>query len=428
MLIMEGLIMMKLFKVIAVSLFIIILIEAKVQGSQPNLKESYNIRNCINIFFDRYYKAYENLDNSSAVNMVRNNDNLYIFQRGHDAEIKFLKEIGLGYEEIFFEVEYESIKAYKYRAEVEVLVDMNFKYKKSQRIDSGVHNVKYKFLLIKDNGIWSIQEVQSDYEKYKTFIDDINERQLNAYQGGFRNGMTKRDAADEVFNEHLRIIYKTKEERPIGIKRKGIPQEYEHSAALYEKKPMTENIYSLTKGVEYALKYAEAPLSERLFYTAKSDCTNFISQCVWAGMGGYVRGNTDQVKENIRNRYKMTPQWFGNSGGGTPPWESVDRFFSYMKSKKCIVRNENSLAINVDPASIRTGDVLQFRRGESGAYTHSAYVTENLGNGEFSGIYVCQHSTDWKNRNLEDLILSPGWGGIEKCYMRHISFNERSIQ
>lgn len=124
----------------------------------------------------------------------------------------------------------------------------------------------------------------------------------------------------------------------------------------------------------------------------------------------------------------MTPQWYGNSGGGTAAWENVERLHAYLSNIKelmgvrVFISNSNKSASNLEPSTINPGDALQFRRGKAGPYTHSAYVTSNIGIGEFNGIFVCQHSTDWKNRNLEDLILSPGWGGYDKCYVRHISF------
>ena len=392
----------------------------KVKSSVP---EEAAIKFCIANFFESYFKAYENYDNSNAVNMARGNESLYLFQRAHEIEVKYLKEFNFGYKEIKYDIEYTNISIDRSQASVETTADMCFSYDKLKKIESGIYNVNYKFKLIKDSGVWKIQEVETDYEKYRAFMEDVNEAQLKAYQQGYRSGLSKCQAADRAFNIHLDYIYKSKVEK--SSKTKGV---HGKETNLKEKKLDNERelnsaSYHVENGVEYALRFAEAPVADRFFYTTESDCTNFVSQCVWAGYGGYVKDNALQVEKNIRRKLGMTAQWFGNSGGGTPPWESVDRFCLYMKSSKAKVYNENSLVIEVDPNDIKVGDVLQFRRNASGPYTHSVYVTENLGTGEFSGIFVCQHSTDWKNRNLEDLILSPGWGGYDRCYMKHLSFS-----
>ncbi|WP_139905721.1 amidase domain-containing protein [Clostridium thermarum] len=427
-----------MFRKLVIMLFItlgILLLDSTVVKSQRS--DNTDIRNCIDSFLKRHFKAYETLDNSNNENMAQTNDELYIFQKAHSLELKFLKELELGYRDLTYNVEYTNFVLDKDKALVETLVDMNFRYKRTPEVQSGIYNVRYEFNMTKDKGIWIIDSIKSDYEKYQIFLADVNEKQLKAYQMGFRSGLSKRKATDIVANEYIEEIYRNKAEKAgrfeqffkkkadrvedegeKGIKGTGYINFDNSKSASYE----------VGRGGYYALKFAEAPLSERLFYTAKSDCTNFVSQCIWAAYGGYVIGDDIQVVKNIRNRYRMTPQWHGNSGGGTPPWENVERLHAYLSGikelmgVKVYINNANKPAISLEPSTINPGDALQFRRGKSGSYTHSAYVTSNIGIGEFNGIFVCQHSTDWKNRNLEDLILSPGWGGYDKCYVRHMSF------
>jgi hypothetical protein len=401
--------------------------------------DNTDIRNCIDYFFKRHFEAYETLDNSNNENMARSNDQLYIFQRVHSLELKFLKEFQLSYRDIQYNVEYANVVLDKDKASVETLVDMNFRYKRAPEVQSGIYNIKYEFNMLKDNGIWAIDSIKSDYEKYQIFMADVNEKQLKAYQRGFRSGLSKRKAAEIVANEYMERINKNKTERSTRLKEflkeqaDRAEQENEKNVkgtGYIEFDNSISNSYEVGTGVYYAMKFAEAPFSERFFYTAKSDCTNFVSQCIWAAYGGFSKGDSVQVETNIKNKYKMTSQWYGNTGGGTAPWESVERLYAYLAKVKELmgvkvsINNANKAANSLEPSTINPGDVLQFRRGGSGSYTHSAYVTSNIDIGEFSGIFICQHSTDWKNRNLEDLILSPGWGGYDKCYVRHISFED----
>lgn len=385
------------------------------------------IEQCLNSFFRDYFYAYNSLDNSRAIEKTGSNEQLYAFQKSHEAEVRFLKELDLAYKDIKYKVDYYKIEINEDSAKVAVLADMTFKYNHSESIDSGIYNIGFDFFLRKEKGIWDIEKIESDYEKYQMFMEEVNKKRFKAYEGDFRKDISIGEATDAVFNEHLDRIYEAK------VKKTAISKDFFRKKNYEDKRIYSGKVedYSPEIGVEYALKFAESPIDNRFFYTTKANCTNFVSQCVWAALGGYDSKDPNRVVENIRKRYKMTDSWYGNTGGGLPSWESVEKFYTYFISedkKREIngqVQNNEQLAVKLDPYLIKPGEVLQFRKGNKGAYTHSVYVTSNINNGDFSGIYVCQHSTDWKNRNLEDLILSPGWGGYDKCYMRRIYFKNR---
>lgn len=105
-------------------------------------------------------------------------------------------------------------------------------------------------------------------------------------------------------------------------------------------------------------------------------------------------------------------------------WESVESFYTYAKDTAKTYGPKASVygnikAYSIAPASMSVGNVLQVRNGSSGSYGHSVYVTSNLYNGTYIGVLVCQHSSDLKNRSVQNLIES--WGG-SNCYMRGLSF------
>lgn len=385
------------------------------------------IEQCLDNFFIDYFNAYKSLDNSKAIKKSRDNEHLYAFQKYHEVEVKFLKELDLIYKDIKYKVDYYKIQVNYNSAAVGALVDMTFKYNHYESIESGIYNISFDFFLRKDQDRWYIEKVESDYEKYMMFMEDVNRKRSKSYEEGFRKELSFGEATDEVFDEHMKRIYEAK------VKKTAIHKGYFRANSLEDKRIYSGKVegYLPEIGVEYALKFAESPIDKRFFYTTKANCTNFVSQCVWAALGGYDSKDPRKVAENIRKRYKMTDIWYGNTGGGTPSWESVERFYSYFISEDKEreidgeVQNNDQLAVKLDPVLIKPGEVLQFRNGNKGPYTHSVYVTSNTNNGDFSGIFVCQQSTDWKNRNLEDLILSPGWGGYDKCYMRRIYFKNK---
>ena len=96
--------------------------------------------------------------------------------------------------------------------------------------------------------------------------------------------------------------------------------------------------YDANKAVNYSDCYALTENS--LFYEADKDCTNFVSQCVWAGYGGWVNGDETANAQNIAAHYRMyhhnnsdwyTTSWFAHKNGGSSPWESATSHGNFRK-------------------------------------------------------------------------------------------------
>lgn len=426
----------KLTKVLYI-LFYIIVLSGTGSVTDANTPNNKDIEASIQDFFKVYMDDFKCLNNNARIDET-GNDNLYLFNKAHEIEITFLKEFNLGYKDLSYQITpvFKSIEGDK--ALVKVLLSMNYEYLKTPQLKSSMNNVAYEFELINRDGQWVIKDITSDFERFRIFSEDVS---LNLIKGnGYRNGITKRQAIEQTFNKHVEEIYRSKArklsmgERPNNKQLDGNNKNlFEHAESKTDKFIINEeNNYSPLQGSVYAHAFSVCPISERIFYTAESDCTNFVSQCIWAAYGGYINNNNTVSTRNMNNKVKMTDTWFGNNGGGTAPWESVEKFYSYSIRKKqkgpiAETVNDNQPASNLLPSEIEEGDVLQFRRGDTGTYTHSVYVTANNNNGGYDGIFVCQHSTDWDNRCLEDLIMSPGWGGFTNCYMRKLSFNEANF-
>ena len=125
----------------------------------------------------------------------------------------------------------------------------------------------------------------------------------------------------------------------------------------------------------------------------------------------------------------MVPNvWHGGTGGGMPNWETVSSFWTYAVSSKtkgpvATGYNNGSRYTSINSADVRLGNVLQVRNGGSGSYGHSVFVslkgTVVPPRSGWDVIYVCQHTSDWKNRSASNLIAS--WGD-SNCYMRRLAF------
>lgn len=137
--------------------------------------------------------------------------------------------------------------------------------------------------------------------------------------------------------------------------------------------------YNRQKAVEYARKWALS--SNPNFYHfggIGGDCTNFISQCLYAGSGVM---NNDYIKG-----------WYYYSiAQRSPSWTSVGYLFKYLTR----INGVGPMAEVVNRAQVEAGDLVQLRQNNS-HFNHTLIITEIL-NGE---IYVCAHSDDALDRKL----------------------------
>lgn len=193
--------------------------------------------------------------------------------------------------------------------------------------------------------------------------------------------------------------------------------------------------YDPVKGSRYALHYADfdsVPTNERLFYYSNdSDCTNFISQCVWASYGGWLEGfdqatieeNARRIRSDIR---QVTGFWFGSKYNvGSTRWCRVLEFHDFVTNQNKQRGPYAASYGDIEPASfnpgdIRQGDILQFTVSDYSpwAYRHGVYVVKE-GN-TFDDILICCHSYDRKGTPLSEFTSHP------KVYtkMRRLRFRE----
>lgn len=251
--------------------------------------------------------------------------------------------------------------------------------------------IKYDLLLEKHNGKYMIKSVETDDDDYAIFKERISENSKKT-----RSRVT---ALDSIFDETNQIA-ETIKNMPV---KELITQDTTDSIATYA----TSVSYSSSLGTLYANKYYinNAPF----FYKTGSDCTNFVSQCVWAAYGGWrYQQSTDTISSDIRNKRRMTGTWYGGSGGGSSAWESVEGLWSYVTSNtsngpRATGYNNGKNYTGVSAGSIGVGNVLQMRGGTSGNYTHSVYVYNCTAPITYSSITVMQHTSN-KKRAVQDII------------------------
>lgn len=144
--------------------------------------------------------------------------------------------------------------------------------------------------------------------------------------------------------------------------------------------------YDRYKAVEYARRWAlgRNPQFEN-FSGVGGDCTNFVSQAVYAGSG-------------VMNFTRVFGWYFKSLSDRAPAWTGVEAFYDFMTGRgdfAPIYLREGPFGYTVMREAVELGDVIQLADSE-GDFYHTLIVTG------FSGqeILVCAHTNDALDRPL----------------------------
>lgn len=180
-------------------------------------------------------------------------------------------------------------------------------------------------------------------------------------------------------------------------------------------------LYNPDAGALYARNFAlydSIPPEMRLFYyDMQDDCTNFISQCIWAAYGGWFPDlspkstdvNASRIKRDVR---QITGVWFGSRNNiGSPEWCRVQELFSYVTAQKARGPMASLVAegdfFTIEPGLIRSGDVIQMVVASytPDRYGHSLYVTK--AGLRWENVLICCHSIDRLNAPMTVFSMMP---------------------
>ena len=141
---------------------------------------------------------------------------------------------------------------------------------------------------------------------------------------------------------------------------------------------MREIPYDRGAAVDYARKWA---LSRNpAFYDFSDiggDCTNFVSQCIYAGA-------------EVMNYTKDTGWYYISSSDRTPSWTGVEYLYDFLINNNSV----GPYAIEVPQYEADIGDVIQLGRAD-GDFYHSLLIVST-----YPMILVASHSYDALDRPL----------------------------
>lgn len=150
---------------------------------------------------------------------------------------------------------------------------------------------------------------------------------------------------------------------------------------------MREIPYDREKAVSYASEWAFRRNSKYLdFGGLGGDCTNFASQCVYAGAG-------------VMN-YTPTFGWFYRSSSDrTASWTGVEYFYNFMTGNKGV----GPFATVCQIEEVEKGDIIQL--GNTGGFYHTLVVVHTGTAAAMDTVRVSAHDYDANFRPLSDYLF-----------------------
>ncbi|MVB09584.1 putative amidase domain protein [Caprobacter fermentans] len=147
---------------------------------------------------------------------------------------------------------------------------------------------------------------------------------------------------------------------------------------------LNEISYDREKTVAYARQWATSRNPKYYSFDGMGgDCTNFASQCVFAGCG-------------VMNYQKDTGWYYNSPGDRTASWSGVEYLHDFLVGN----HGPGPFAVETDPSGIRPGDLVQLGNGARFYHTPVVVAVEK------DGIYVAAHTYDVYMKPLDRYFFS----------------------
>jgi hypothetical protein len=189
-----------------------------------------------------------------------------------------------------------------------------------------------------------------------------------------------------------------------------------------------------------------------IFKRASLDCTNFVSQCLWAGYGGtsgysisdigYDATSSNSTAVALRQRaaadYRQvsgSSGWYGRNydspyGDPVSSFCGVPSLWDWVtvntgNGPKATGYNNGSLYTKLS-TPMKQGDVLQFYNNDTSTWYHSVFVvsTTDYNVSNYTNVRVAQHDSEHYSRPLDELIQ---YFGGSNCKMRLLRFGSTTF-
>ena len=148
---------------------------------------------------------------------------------------------------------------------------------------------------------------------------------------------------------------------------------------------MREVQYNRQKVLDYAKKWAFSRNPKYYnFDPVGGDCTNFISQCIFAG-------------SNTMNYTKNTGWYYINGNNKSPSWTGVEFLYKFLINNK----NVGPYGKEVNQKEIKLGDIAQLSfSGQK--FEHTLMIVNIENRFSLAGIKIASHTYDSYNKPISE--------------------------
>ncbi len=143
--------------------------------------------------------------------------------------------------------------------------------------------------------------------------------------------------------------------------------------------------YDRQKALEYSNRWAMGRNPAYYDYSSLGgDCTNFISQCIYAGCG--------------RMNYTRDLGWYYISPNDkAPAWTGVQYLYNFLTR---MTLDPGPFGREADVSEIEPGDIIQLAFQDSGRFAHSLFVVHCGARPALDNILINTHTYDRKDYPL----------------------------
>lgn len=150
---------------------------------------------------------------------------------------------------------------------------------------------------------------------------------------------------------------------------------------------LVELIYNRERAVEYARRWANSRNPLFTDFTGRGgDCTNFISQCIFAGAP-------------VMNFTPTFGWYYISENDRAPAWSGVDELYSFLTEAPDFSSQNGKIGPYGFEATmanqVAIGDIIQLRNA-NGSYYHTLIISGF----DENDVLVCAHSDDALDRRL----------------------------
>lgn len=340
--------------------------------------------------------------NSSIKNYLLNDIDYYEL----DTLIKYRKlQIGdLRFKKINQTVELNNIEVEGDKAKVDVVLDEKITFNDSSDVISE-ESIEHNLTLICINNEWKIQHDDFDSD----FKELFEKQQTNTSRKVMSSNNNLRNIQKQILTEEATEVSNKKKELE-KIKTENDNQEKNLNKIKAKATKFKFKKYDREAASLYARKYAKNPNKDYPFYGKpdyKGDCTNFTSQCLYAG--GIVTDNVGKY------------QWYKLNSA----WRGANKFYEYWNNNKGSGSTKGLKASKSIFKDIRLADLIE--KKPENAVTHTVIVTGyKVDSWGFNDpwkykydVLICQHSDDKKSGMLKDYPLSAKkWSTKDTIYVK----------